>query len=395
MDKIALGVSSSISIYKAAEIIREFQKKGIGVRVIMTKNATEFIQPILFEALSGERVIIDQFKDSGKVIEHISLADEISLFLIAPATANIIGKLANGIADDFLTTFYLAIKCPVVIAPSMNEKMYLHPVTQSNLQKLKSQGVIVIEPEKGYLACGWEGIGRLAEPEKIVKDCLSILNKKSSLKGKKILITAGPTREKIDPVRFISNYSSGKMGYCLAEEALQRGGNVILISGPTSLIPPSKVEFIEVSDALHMKDEVSRNFQSVDIVIMAAAIVDYRPLKFSSSKIKKEKDIINLKLIQNPDILAELGQKKQKKILVGFAAESENLLENAKQKLKEKNLDLIVVNDVSGKKIGFGSDYNQVILIDRKGQIEKTKILTKREISRLIFDKIERLINEN
>jgi|Deesub1362B_J571_1020462.scaffolds.fasta_scaffold00300_2 phosphopantothenoylcysteine decarboxylase/phosphopantothenate--cysteine ligase len=393
MTKIVLGICSSISIYKAAEIIREFQKKNITVKVIMTQNATKFIQPLLFEALTGERVIVDQFKDTNR-IEHISLANEISLFLIAPATANIIGKLANGIADDFLSTFYLAVKCPVVIAPSMNENMYLNSITQDNLKKLKSHGVIIIEPERGKLACGLEGIGRLAEPSKIVKECLSLIKKKDNLKGKKILITAGPTQENIDAVRFISNRSSGKMGYCLAEEALQRGGEVILISGPTFLLPPGKAKIINVTSALEMREEVFKNFTNADIVIMCAAIADYRPLKFSKNKIKKEKQKINIELIRNPDILAEIGKKKENKLIVGFAAETEGLIKNAKKKLIEKNLDLIIVNDISRKGIGFGSDYNQVILIDRKGKIEKTEVLTKREISRIIFDKIEKLLKE-
>jgi len=346
MTKIALGICSSISIYKSAEIIREFQKRNVSVKVIMTRNATEFIRPLLFEALTGEKVIVDQFKNGG-AIEHISLAKEISLFLIAPATANIIGKLANGIADDFLTTFYLTVKCPVVIAPSMNENMYLNAVTQQNLKKLNSYGVIIIEPEKGPLACGIEGIGRLAEPSKIVDKCMSLIRKKESLKGKKILITAGPTREKIDAVRFISNSSSGKMGYYLTEEALLRGGEVILVSGPTFLSPPSKAKVISVTSALEMREEVLRNSEDVDIIIMCAAVADYRPLEFYEGKFKKKDERINIE-----------------------------------------------VNDVSRKNIGFASDYNQVILIDKKGEIEKTEVLPKREISKIIFDKIEKLLNE-
>ncbi|MCP2519737.1 bifunctional phosphopantothenoylcysteine decarboxylase/phosphopantothenate--cysteine ligase CoaBC [Candidatus Aminicenantes bacterium AC-708-M15] len=393
MRKIALGICSSISIYKSAEIIREFQKKDIKVRVIMTRNATEFIQPLLFEALTGEKVIVDQFKNSAG-IEHISLANEISLLLIAPATANIIGKLANGIADDFLSTFYLAVKCPVVIAPSMNENMYLNPITQENLRKLKSLGVIIIEPEVGELACGVKGIGRLAEPAKIVEECISLMERKDSLRGKKILITAGPTQEKIDAVRFISNKSSGKMGYSLAREALWRGGEVILISGPTFLQPPNKAQVIKVNSALEMREQVIKNYKAADIVIMCAAVADYRPSKTYKTKIKKEDEKINIELIRNPDILEELGRKKGDKLLIGFAAETGNFIENAKKKMKKKNLDLVIVNDVSKENIGFGSDYNQVILIDKKGEIEKTKILSKVEISKIIFDKIEKLLNE-
>lgn len=337
MRKIALGICSSISIYKSAEIIREFQKKDIKVRVIMTRNATEFIQPLLFEALTGEKVIVDQFKNSAG-IEHISLANEISLLLIAPATANIIGKLANGIADDFLSTFYLAVKCPVVIAPSMNENMYLNPITQENLRKLKSLGVIIIEPEVGELACGVKGIGRLAEPAKIVEECISLMERKDSLRGKKILITAGPTQEKIDAVRFISNKSSGKMGYSLAREALWRGGEVILISGPTFLQPPNKAQVIKVNSALEMREQVIKNYKAADIVIMCAAVADYRPSKTYKTKIKKEDEKINIELIRNPDILEELGRKKGDKLLIGFAAETGNFIENAKKKMKKKEL---------------------------------------------------------
>jgi len=393
MTKIALGICSSISIYKSAEIIREFQKRGISVKVIMTRNATKFIQPLLFEALTGEKVIVDQFKN-GRMIEHISLASEISLFLIAPATANMIGKLANGIADDFLSTFYLSVKCPVVIAPAMNENMYLNVVTQENLKKLSSYGVVIIEPEKGPLACGIEGIGRLAEPSKIVSECVSLIKKKKSLKGKKILITAGPTQEKIDAVRFISNRSSGKMGYSLAEEALLRGGDVTLVSGPTFLLPPAKAKVINVTSALEMREEVLENSKDADIIIMCAAVADYRPSKSFSSKLKKKHEKINIELVRNPDILKELGKRKGKKLVIGFAAETENFVKNAKEKLEEKNLDLIVVNDVSGRNIGFASDWNQVILVDKKGGIEKTGVLSKREISRIIFDKIEKLLNE-
>ncbi|MFQ6082581.1 MAG: bifunctional phosphopantothenoylcysteine decarboxylase/phosphopantothenate--cysteine ligase CoaBC [Candidatus Aminicenantia bacterium] len=393
--QVALGISSSISIYKAADIIREFQRNEIEVKVIMTKNATQFITPLLFEALTGKKVIVDQFenlKEGG--MEHINLAEEISLLVIAPATANIIGKIANGIADDFLTTFFLAVTCPIIVAPAMNENMYLHTNTQANLKRLRALGVKVIEPEKGYLACGREGVGRLAEPKRIIEQSLTLLKKSRSLKGKKILITAGPTQEGIDPVRFITNHSSGKMGYQLAEEAIRRGGEVTLISGPTNLFPPKGVNFISVTTALQMEKGVMKNFSDADIVVMAAAVSDYRPLKFSSSKIKKEKDTINLRLIQNPDILAKLGQKKKKKILVGFAAETEEIIKNATQKLNQKKLDLIVVNDVSRKEIGFGSDFNQVTFIDRKGQVIQTDILSKKEISSLIFDRIEELLKD-
>jgi len=393
MEKIALGVSSSIAIYKACEIIRRFQEKKFQVQVIMTKNSTHFISPLLFSALSGRKTLVDPFEEeSSASIEHVSLAKEISLLLVAPATANIIGKFASGVADDFLSTFFLVVRCPVLIAPAMNEAMYLHRQTQASIQRLKALGVRFVEPEKGQLACQEEGWGRLAASEKIIEEGLKLIKKSKSLKGKTILITAGPTHEPLDPVRFISNRSSGKMGYELAEEALSRGAEVILISGPTQLMPPSKAELKQVKTAGDMAKEVQKSFPRADVVIMAAAVSDFRFAEISSQKIKKGELAKRVELIQTPDILRNLGQKKKGKVLVGFAAETQNVVDNALRKMKEKKLDLVVANDVSQKEIGFESDFNQVSIVNPKGKVFQTERMSKREISQIIFDKIEEII---
>lgn len=393
MAKVALGVSSSISIYKACEIIRSFQKKKFQVQVIMTKNATHLVSPLLFSTLSGQKVLVDPFsEESGASIVHVSLANEISLFLVAPATANIIGKFASGVADDFLSTFFLAVRCPVLIAPAMNEAMYLHKQTQKNISCLRAMGVKFVEPEKGYLACQEEGWGRLAPPERIVEKGLQLIKKGRSLKGKAILITAGSTQEPLDPVRFLTNRSSGKMGYELAEEAVSRGAEVILISGPTHLPPPLKVELRKVQTADEMKGEVLKSFPRVDVVIMAAAVSDFKFANESAQKIKKEELAKRVKLVETPDILRKLSQKKEGKILVGFAAETEKLVDNALRKMKAKNLDLIVANNVLEEGIGFGSDFNQVSIIDKKGEVLQTEKMSKREISEIILDKVEGII---
>jgi len=395
MAKIALGVCSSISIYKACEILRSFQKKDFELQVIMTKNATHLVSPLLFSSLSGQKTIVDLFEDDTSwTIAHISLAKEISLLLVAPATANIIGKFASGVADDFLSTFFVTVECPVLIAPAMNEAMYLHAQSQTNIQKLKAQGVEFVEPEKGYLACKEEGWGRLAQPEKIVEEGLRLIQRSMSLRGKTVLVTAGPTREFLDPVRFLSNRSSGKMGYELAKEALSRGAEVILVSGPTSLIPPSKAKFRKVETAQEMEEEVLKNFPLSDIVVMAAAVSDFCFAEVSTEKIKKQKPMEKVELVRTPDILEKLGKQKKGKILVGFAAETEDLLANASKKIKEKNLDLIVANDVREEGIGFDSDFNKVTIIDSKGKVDQTEKMSKREISRIILDKIEVLLGE-
>ena len=395
MKKIALGVTSSISIYKACEVVRGFQKKGIDVQVIMTPNAAKLISPRLFSALSGKKTAVDLFGagDSDR-IAHISLAEEISLLVIAPATANIIAKLAHGVADDFLSTFYLAVRRPVLVAPAMNEAMYLHPQTQANILRLKAAGVEFILPEKGYLACKEEGWGRLVAPERIVEEGLALLEKGESLKRRTVLVTAGPTREPLDPVRFLSNRSSGKMGYALAGEALRRGAQVILVSGPTSLYPPLGAELRPVETAADMAREVKKNLSRADVLIMAAAVADFRPADRSEQKIKKREAPPDLKLVPTEDILASLDRasSRSKKVIVGFAAETRDVTANASRKLREKKLDLIVANDVSREGIGFDSDFNQVVIIDRKGAVVESPKASKREISRLVIDRVEVLL---
>lgn len=356
----------------------------------MTKNASHLVSPRLFSALSGNEVFLDLFDErSSQQIAHITLGGGSELFLVAPATANVIGKFATGVADDFLTTFYLAVTCPIGIAPAMNEKMYLHPRTQANIQVLKTSGVEFIEPEQGYLACGDQGWGRLAAPEEIVAHGMQMIKKSQSLNGKKVLVTAGPTREPLDPVRYISNRSSGKMGYALADAAQRRGADVTLISGPTQILPPPQVHFIQVESAADMTSEVKRHFKAIDVLIMAAAVSDYQVKAPASQKIKKSDPALALQLERTPDILSLLGKKKGKKILVGFAAETENVKEHALGKLREKNLDLIVANDVSQPGIGFDVDQNQVSIFSRNGQSLQTEKMTKREISQIILDQIE------
>lgn len=395
MATIALGVCSSISIYKACEIVRGFQEKNLKVQVIMTKNASRLISPLLFSALSGQKVLLDPFdeQESARIV-HVALARELSLLLVAPATANIIGKFASGVADDFLSTFYMVAKCPVLIAPAMNEAMYLHPKTQENIRKLKALGVRFVEPEKGYLACGEEGWGRLAAPQKIVEESLGLMKKSESLKGKTVLVTAGPTREFLDPVRFLSNRSSGKMGYELAGEALRRGAEVILVSGPTHLFPPPKAKLIRVQTAQQMKKQVLKHSAQAKIIIMAAAVSDFRFVQSFSQKIQKEKIGDKVQIAPTEDILRGLGQKKGKRILVGFAAETENIVKNAAKKMREKKLDLIVANDVSAEGIGFESDYNQVLIISPDGKTIETERMSKLEISRLILDRIEEILGK-
>lgn len=397
MEKITLGVTSSISIYKACEVLRRFQDLGADVQVIMTQNATKLIAPQLFAALSGRPVLVDLFgSGAGEGIAHVALAEETGLLVVAPATANIIGKFASGVADDFLSTFFLAVRCPVLIAPAMNEAMYFHPQTQANIQKLCGLGVEFVLPEKGFLACQAEGWGRLAAPEKIVERGRILLGKKKGWTGRRVLVTAGPTREPLDPVRFLSNRSSGKMGYALAAEALSRGAEVVLVSGPTALVPPAGATFIPVETAAEMSREVRRHLPATDVLLMAAAVSDFKFSLSSPQKIGKGKVPSGAQLVQTEDILASLPRQRTKRrcLLVGFAAETENLEQNARLKLRQKNLDLIVANDVSQPGIGFESDLNRVLMIDREGHIEKTETLNKREVSRLVLDKIEALFGK-
>ena len=337
MGKIALGVCSSISIYKSCDIIRRFQRRGYQVQVVMTKNAARLISPLLFSALTGNKALVDPFgEETSEKIAHIDLSKEVSLLLVAPATANILGKFAAGIADDFLSTFYMAVKCPVLIAPAMNENMFMHRQTQQNIEKLKAFGVRFVDPEKGYLACKEEGWGRLASPEKIETEALNWVEKSKSLKGKTVLVTAGPTREFLDPVRFLTNRSSGKMGFELAQEAINRGAEVILIHGPTHINPPLGARVKAIQTSQEMEDEVNENFGGTDVVIMAAAVSDIKFAVRVSEKIKKQELIERVKIVQTPDILKKIGQKKKEKILVGFAAETENVKNNALKKIKQK-----------------------------------------------------------
>ena len=396
--KIALGVTGGIAAYKAAEIVRLLQDRGIRVQVVMTRAAQEFVRPLTFAALSGEKVITGMFSpsDHGEqtsnidaAIEHIAVAQAIDALLVAPATADTLAHFAQGIASDFLTTLYLATTAPVVVAPAMNVNMWNHPATQANLEILRKRGVKIVEPGAGYLACGMVGAGRLAENEAIVTAVLEVLGASQDLHGETILITAGPTREKIDPVRYLTNRSSGRMGYALAEAALRRGARVLLVSGPTSITPPGAAELTRVETAEEMRDAVMKLLPQATIVIKTAAVSDYRAKNAAGQKIKR-KGPMTLELESTPDILKELSAKRTSQILVGFAAETENVLENARQKLLAKNLDLIVVNDVSREGVGFDSDRNAVTIIAREEVVDVPET-TKWEVAQRVLDQVVRL----
>ncbi|MFH1962071.1 MAG: bifunctional phosphopantothenoylcysteine decarboxylase/phosphopantothenate--cysteine ligase CoaBC [bacterium] len=390
MKTIVLGVTGSIAVYKAAGLTSQLMKLGYNVHVVMTKAATSFVLPLTFQTLSKNPVITSLFSsDSQFEIEHISLAERCDLLLIAPATANIISKIACGIADDFLSTFALAFRSPILIAPAMNTRMWHNPILQENIQRLKQRGVQFITPEYGGLACGTSGDGRLASLERIIDavgaDLCVCPNR---LQDKTILITAGPTREMIDPARYISNPSSGKMGYSLARAAQRMGARVVLISGPTCLDTPFGVEIHRVISACEMRDKVMECLDAADIFISAAAVSDYMPVGVSDEKLKKGAVEITLKMQQTPDILKTVADKKGAKIMVGFAAESHDLIENAVKKLKEKNLDFIVANDISRKDIGFGADQNEVTIIDKESRQEKIPLLSKDRIAECIMSRI-------
>jgi phosphopantothenoylcysteine decarboxylase/phosphopantothenate--cysteine ligase len=394
MKKIVLGVSSSIGIYKACEVLRGFQKSGYEVQVVMTENATRLVSPFLFSGLSGLETIAGLFDEpSARTIGHVSLAKEISLLCVAPATANVIGKLANGVADDFLSTLFLAARSPVLIAPAMNEAMYLHPRTQANIISLKALGVEFVEPDLGYLACGDEGWGRLGEPEKIVREGLALIARSKSLKGKKVLVTAGPTREFMDPVRFLSNPSSGKMGYELAKEAVRRGAEVVLVSGPTALVPPAGVRLERVTTAAEMKEAVLKAYPRADVVVMAAAVSDFRFRDVLPEKAKKETVARKIEIEETEDILALLGKKKKRQVLVGFAAETRDIVRNARKKMAEKKADLMVANPVGGGQ-GFESDETELQVIQPSGRVRATSRLSKREASGVVFDEIEGVLGK-
>ncbi len=371
--KIALGVTGGIAAYKAAEIVRLLQERGVRVQVVMTDSAQEFVRPLTFAALSGEKVITglfsagDEQPNLDSAVEHIAVAQSIDGLLVAPATADTVAKFAQGIANDFLSTLYLATKAPVIVAPAMNVNMWEHLATRANLEVLRQRGVLIVEPDSGYLACGMIGAGRLAEPEHIVAATLERLGISQDLAGETVLITAGPTHEPVDPVRYIGNRSSGKMGYALAEAALRRGARVILVSGPTALTPPSAAEVIFVETAQQMRTAVLDRWERASIVIMAAAVGDYHVKNAAPEKIKRGGPI-ELQLEPNPDILADLGSLrqatgKQSPLLIGFAAETEHLLENARTKLLKKQVDAIILNDVSRADIAFNSDRNEVTIV--------------------------------
>lgn len=392
--KIVLGVSGGIAAYKAVELLRLLVKAGANVYVVMTENAKEFITPLTFETLSG-RPVYHRIFGSGQSasMEHIRAAENAGLMVIAPATANTLGKMAHGLADDPLSTLYAAFAGRVLVAPAMNDQMWAHEAVQENLRKLKQRGVEVVEPESGELACGVIGQGRLAEPSAILDAVLECLAKAQDLKGRRILVTAGPTREPIDPVRFITNHSSGKMGYAVARQAARRGAQVTLISGPTRLDPPSGVKVLSCQRAAEMRDLVMEHFPDCEVLVMTAAVGDFAPEQTRKEKIKKhggEPLVLNLK--PTPDILKEVSARKTHQVVVGFAAESENVVQSALDKLQRKKLDLIVANDISAPGIGFQSDHNEVWLIRGPESIETLSRLTKREVADILLDRIRELL---
>ena len=387
---VVVGVSGGVAVYKALDVISRLRKKDVEVHVIMTKSATEFVTPLSFQSLSQNMVITDMFAEpKAWEIQHISLAKKADLMLIVPATANIIGKVANGIADDMLSTTIMATKAPVVFCPAMNTNMYENPIVQRNISLLKELGYEFIEPASGRLACGDEGKGKLQDTEIIAEETLRRLHSTKDLLGKKVVVTAGPTIVPIDPVRILTNRSSGKMGYSIAEEARDRGAEVVLISGPTSLRKPNGIKVIDIKTNEDMFNAIKNEFEDADIVIKSAAVADYKAKNYSSEKIKKTGDDLNLIFERDRDILKTLGDMKKNQILVGFAAESSNVVENAKGKLERKTLDYIVANDISKPETGFASDENKVTIISKSGEEVSLEKMSKREVAKNIFDIIK------
>jgi phosphopantothenoylcysteine decarboxylase/phosphopantothenate--cysteine ligase len=398
--KIALGVSGGIAAYKAAEIVRLLEDRGIRVQVVMTRAAQEFVRPLTFAALSGEKVITDLFGSSSSgndtqanvesAIEHIAIAQSIDALLVAPATANVIASFAQGIANDFLSTLYLATTAPVVVAPAMNVNMWNHAATQANLEILRKRGVRIVDPGSGYLACGMTGAGRLAENETIVAAVLEALGASQDLSGETILVTAGPTREKIDPVRYLTNRSSGRMGFAIAEAALRRGARVLLVSGPTAIIPPGAAELTRVETAEEMRAAVLKLLPESSVVIKTAAVADFRMATSADKKIKR-KGAMTLELEPTADILAEIARhRKPAQIVIGFAAETDNVLENARKKLVTKSLDAIVANDVSREGVGFDSDRNAVTIILQDEVVEVPET-SKWEVAQRVLDTVVKI----
>ncbi|MBI1920446.1 MAG: bifunctional phosphopantothenoylcysteine decarboxylase/phosphopantothenate--cysteine ligase CoaBC [Geobacter sp.] len=389
--EIVLGVTGGIAAYKAVELLRLLTKAGANVHVVMTKSAQEFVGPLTFQTLSMNPVHTDLFNlISEREIGHISLADRADLFIIAPATANLIGKLASGVADDLLTTTVMATKAPVLVAPAMNVNMYENPVYRKNEEKLKGLGYMFAEPVSGALACGWEGKGKMQDPAVIFEEALCALAKKD-LAGEHVLVTAGPTQEELDPVRFVSNHSSGKMGYAIARAARRRGARVTLVSGPTCLDFPFGVETVPVISAMEMRDAVMAKVTDATLIIKAAAVADYRPAVRQELKIKKNDAPLSIELVKNPDILAELGKIKGERILVGFAAETETLLEHARKKLTEKNLDMVLANDVTQAGAGFNADTNIAKLLFRDGRVEDLPLMGKEVMADILLDRVVEL----
>ena len=393
---IILGVTGGIAIHKSIDLASQLVKRGHSVHVVMTENAARLVQPIQFQVISRNPVLLDLFElGSDWKPVHIDLADKADLLAIVPATANIIGKMANGIADNALSTVAISVHCPILIAPAMEQHMYENRFVAANMQSLKEHGVEFVEPVSGDLASGKQGMGRLNTVEEILGQINQLLNPSKDLRGKRVVVTAGPTREYLDPVRFISNRSSGKMGYAVAEAARDRGAEVLLISGPATAVPPAGVEIRYIETTLALQDTLLEEFGQTDIVVMAAAVADYRPHSFSPNKIKKNTNQLTIPLEQNPDIAQALGERKRKgQITVGFAAETDDLLENAQKKLIKKNCDLIVANDVLAEGAGFEGDTNIVTLLDKSGNCQQLPLLSKREVADHILDCVVELIQK-
>lgn len=394
---VVIGVSGGIAVYKVCDVVSRLKKLNANVHIIMTKSATEFVTPLTFQSLSQNYVVNDMFEEPKTWdVEHISLAKKADVFLIAPATANVIGKVANGICDDMLTTTVMATTGKVLIAPAMNTNMYKNPILQRNINILKELGYNFVNPESGRLACGDIGEGKLASPEIIVNTVIDLLNNRyKDLQGKKIMITAGPTVESIDPVRYLTNRSTGKMGYAIAKMAADRGADVTLVSGPTNITPPANLKkLIKIQSAEEMYSAIIDNFDENQVIIKSAAVADYKPKIYSDKKIKKSNDDLVIELDRNKDIAYELGKIKKDKILVGFAAETNDLIENAKGKVNKKNLDFIVANDLTEEGAGFGTDTNIVKIIDKEGNISKYPQMKKDEVANVILDKVKSLLEK-
>lgn len=394
---VVIGVSGGIAVYKVCDVVSRLKKLNANVHIIMTKSATEFVTPLTFQSLSQNYVVNDMFEELKTWdVEHISLAKKADVFLIAPATANVIGKVANGICDDMLTTTVMATTGKVLIAPAMNTNMYKNPILQRNINILKELGYNFVNPESGRLACGDIGEGKLASPEIIVNTVIDLLNNRDKdLQGKKIMITAGPTVESIDPVRYLTNRSTGKMGYAIAKMAADRGADVTLVSGPTNITPPANLKkLIKIQSAEEMYSAIIDNFDENQVIIKSAAVADYKPKTYSDKKIKKSNDDLVIELDRNKDIAYELGKIKKDKILVGFAAETNDLIENAKGKVNKKNLDFIVANDLTEEGAGFGTDTNIVKIIDKEGNISKYPQMKKDEVANVILDKVKSLLEK-